>query len=95
MITVATMETNNPVLILAAMAWNAAYALTASAASLLQAIGVTLLAFFVAHGRLIVTVAGLVAAVVVVALFWQAILLTGGVFAGMYAGLKLVMWHQG
>lgn len=93
-ITISDMTTNNPMLILAAMAWNGAYILTTYAIRLIETITLTVLAFVATHGRLLAKVAGLALAVVVVVAFWQVVAVTVAAFGGMVAGLKLVMLHR-
>lgn len=90
-ITISDMTTNNPLTILAAMAWNALFALANIAIRLIELVTLTVLAFVATHGRLLAKVAALALAVVVAVAFWQVIAIAVGVFGGMIAGLKLVM----
>ncbi len=102
MLNVATMTTVNPVLILGAFAFNGLYrvlsALVALIAWLVPAVlgfvawaVVGVVGFVASHWRIVASVAGLVAAVVLVALFWQVIVIGAGVLGGMYAGLLAVV----
>ena len=101
MINVATMKTNNVGLILGAFALNGLAVLVSMIAWLVPAVlgavvavlvlGGKLLRTIAAHWRLLAMVAGLVLAVALVLIFWQAILVGAGVLGGMYAGLLAVM----
>lgn len=94
MFNIATMGTVNPILILAAMLANALVWLLRGVVRAVEraAVGLAVLVTFVAtHGRLLAMCAGLVAAVVLVAVFWQVVLVGAGVLGGMYAGLLLVV----
>ena len=91
MFNVATMSTVNPVLILGAFALNGLYRIASALASLIAWLVPAVLGFVAAHWRVLASVAGLVAAVVLVALFWQVVVVGVGVLGGMYAGLKLVI----
>ena len=100
MITVATMSTVNPALILGAFALNGLYCVASALISLIAWLApaligavawvvVGLVGLVATHGRIVAMLAGLVAAVVLVAVFWQ-VLLVARVLGWMYAGLKLV-----
>ena len=103
-IIISDLTTNNPMLILAAMAWNATYALAAFALVALRALlglaltvahaaGCVLVAaarLAVAHWRLLAMLAGLVAGVIVAALFWWVVMWVGISALGMYAGLMAI-----
>jgi len=102
MFNVAVMSTNNPALILGAFALNGLYrvvsALVALIAWLVPAVlgfvawaVVGVVGFVASHWRVLASVAGLVAAVGLLGLFWQVIVIGAGVLGGMYAGLLAVM----
>lgn len=98
MINVATMKTNNVGLILGAFALNGLAGLVSVIAWLLAGVlnGVAAVimgavALVVNHWRALAMVAGLVLAVGLVLIFWQAILVGASVLGGMYAGLLGVM----
>ena len=85
------MTTVNPALILAAFAFNGLYRIASALASLIAWLVPAVLGFVAAHWRVLASVAGLVAAVVLVAVFWQVVLVGVGVLGGMYAGLLAVV----
>lgn len=103
-IIISDMTTNNPLTILAALAWNATYALLAFALVALRALlglaltvahaaGCALLAaarLAIAHRRLLAMLAGLVAGVIIAALFWWVVMWVGISALGMYAGLLII-----
>lgn len=91
MINVATMTTNNVGLILGAFALNGLVWLVGVLVSLIEWLVLGALGLIATHWRIVASVAGLVAAVVLVALFWQVLLVGAGVLGGMYAGLKVVV----
>ena len=91
MLNVASMTTNNPALILAAFAFNGLAWLASTLAALIAWLVPAVLGFVAAHWRPVAVFAGLVAAVVLVAVFWQVLLVGVGVFGGMYAGLLAVV----
>jgi len=104
MITVSNLTTNNPLAILAAMARNATYALAAFALVALRALlglaltvahaaGCALLAtarLVIAHRRLLAMLAGLVAGVIVAAIFWQIVLTVAASAGIIYVGLMII-----
>ena len=85
------MQTNNPVLILGAFAFNGLYRVVSALAARIAWLVPAVLGFVASHWRIVAVFAGLVAAVVLVAVFWQAIVIGVGVFGGMYAGLLAVV----
>lgn len=102
MFNIAVMTTNNPVLILGALALNGLYRVVVSLIAVIEwlvpallgivaAVVVAVVATVVNHWRIVAMLAGIVAAVVLVALFWQVIVVGAGVFGGMYAGLLAVV----
>ena len=91
MFNVAVMQTNNPILILGAFALNGLYRVVSALAALIAWLVPAVLGFVAAHWRPLAMFAGLVAAVVLVAVFWQVTVIGAGVFGGMYAGLLVVV----
>lgn len=91
MLNVATMTTVNPVLILGAFALNGLYRVLSALVALIAWLVPAVLGFVAAHWRVVAMFAALVAAVVLVALFWQVVLVGAGVLGGMYAGLLAVV----
>ncbi len=91
MLNVAVMSTNNPALILGAFALNGLYRVLSLLAALIAWLVPAVLGFVASHWRVVGRFVGLVAAVVLVAVFWQVVLVGVGVFGGMYAGLLVVV----
>jgi len=70
MIRIATMESVNPVVILAAMLWNAVYWLVCRLVTGIETGAVGLLGFIRRHGRIALVALGMIGAVVLTAVFW-------------------------
>lgn len=87
MIRIATMESVNPVVILAAMLWNACYWLVGRLATGIETGAVALLGFIRRHGRMMLVALGLVGAVVLTAVFWVVVvkLAVGAGLIGLFA----------
>ena len=71
MFNVAVMSTNNPVLILGAFALNGLYRVLSALVALIAWLVPAVLGFVASHWRVVAVFAGLVVAVVLVALFWM------------------------
>lgn len=91
MFTVATMETNNPILLMGAILINVVCWVVAA----IEGAALALAGVIITHARVIAMalalVVGLVVALALAAIFWQAILVTAATFGGMYGGLKVVI----
>ena len=97
MITVATMETNNPLLILSAMLLNGVVWVAGALVALIEWLAPALLAVLFAavglaakHWRIVALVAGLALAVVVVVAFWQVVATVAAGLGIVYVGLMAI-----
>lgn len=94
MIRIATMESVNPVVILAAMLWNAVYVLVAFAlvipSALLGLTRTAVVRLAVGNFRMLAMIAGLVSGVILAAIFWQIVLCTLAAAGIIYSGLMII-----